>query len=190
MCGRFTLRNFEQVKSVHDIIIEPSYNIAPSQETLIIKESGDLDFINWAFSPVWASKPFNLINVQYDSLDMKPSFKDYKKCVFLTDGWYEWMKLENGSNQPIYIHLNNEIFYFAAIYNNKGGAIVTIDAQAKLKNIHQRQPMILNREEADEWLYNENKEIFSNITETISAYEVSKYVNSPKNNDTRCIEII
>ena len=63
MCGRFTLRNFEQVKSVHKMIIEPSYNIAPSQQILVIKESGELDFINWAFSPFWAKKPFNLINV-------------------------------------------------------------------------------------------------------------------------------
>ena len=39
MCGRFTLRNFEQVKAVHDIVIEPSYNISPSQEILILKES-------------------------------------------------------------------------------------------------------------------------------------------------------
>ena len=68
MCGRFTLRNFEQVKSVHDIIIDPSYNIAPSQQALVIKEDEALDFIDWSFSPFWAKQPFNLINVQYLSL--------------------------------------------------------------------------------------------------------------------------
>lgn len=50
MCGRFTLRNYEQIKSVHNIIIEPSYNVAPSQQSLVIKENGELDFITWAFS--------------------------------------------------------------------------------------------------------------------------------------------
>ena len=110
MCGRFTLRNFEQVKSVHNIIIDPSYNIAPSQQALVIKEDEALDFIDWSFSPFWAKKPFNLINVQYDSLDVKPSFKNYKKCVFLADGWYEWVRLKDGSSKPIFIHLNNDLF--------------------------------------------------------------------------------
>ena len=188
MCGRFTLRNYEQIKSVHNIITEPSYNVAPSQQSLVIKENGELDFINWAFSPLWAKKPFNLINVQYDSLDVKPSFKEYKKCVFWTDGWYEWIKLENGSSNPVFIHLNNDLFYFAAIYNNTGGAIVTIDAQTSLKNIHHRQPMVLNSEEVDEWLYSEKRVIFSPLIDVISSYEVSRYVNSPRNNDTKCIQ--
>ena len=43
-------RNFEQVKkTVHDIIIDPSYNIAPSQQALVIKEDEALDFIDWSF---------------------------------------------------------------------------------------------------------------------------------------------
>ena len=190
MCGRFTLRNFEQVKSVHDIIIDPSYNIAPSQQALVIKEDEALDFIDWSFSPFWAKKPFNLINVQYDSLDVKPSFKNYKKCVFLADGWYEWVRLKDGSSKPIFIHLNNDLFYFAAIYNDAGGAIVTIDAQASLKNIHHRQPMVLNAEEIKEWLFSEKQVIFSKIIDAISSYEVSKYVNSPRNNDTKCVQQI
>ena len=83
---------------------------------------------------------------------------------------------------------NNDLFYFAAIYNNTGGAIVTIDAQACLKNIHHRQPMVLNSEEVDEWLYSEKRVIFSRLIEVISSYEVSRYVNSPRNNDTKCIQ--
>ncbi len=190
MCGRFTLRNYEQIETIHNIIIDPSYNVAPSQQCLVIKESGELDFISWAFTPLWAKKPFNLINVQYDSLDVKPSFKEYKKCVFLTDGWYEWIRLENGSSQPIFIHSNNDLFYFAAIYNNTGGAIVTIDAQDSLKNIHHRQPMMLNSEETDEWLYSEKIVISSQLIKVISSYEVSGYVNSPRNNDTKCVQKI
>ena len=108
----------------------------------------------------------------------------------MADGWYEWIRLEDGSSKPIFIHLNNDLFYFAAIYNNAGGAIVTIDAQASLKNIHRRQPMVLDREEIVEWLYSEKKVIFSKKIDAISSYEVSKYVNFPRNNDTKCVQQI
>jgi len=48
--------------------------------------------------------------------------------------------------------------------------------------------MVLNSEEVDEWLYSEKRVIFSPLIDVISSYEVSRYVNSPRNNDTKCIQ--
>ena len=89
MCGRFVLSNFTDVKDFHNVLIEPSYNIAPSHCTLILNQEMRPDFLEWGYSPIWAKKPMNLINAKYESLDIKPSFKDYETCVFVADGWFD-----------------------------------------------------------------------------------------------------
>ena len=94
MCGRFVLSNFIEVKDFHNVLIEPSYNIAPSHCTLIFNQEMSPDFSEWGYSPKWAKKPMNLINAKYESLDVKPSFKDYETCVFVADGWFEWKKIK------------------------------------------------------------------------------------------------
>ncbi len=187
MCGRFVLSNFTDVKDFHNVLIEPSYNIAPSHFTLIFNQEMRPDFLEWGYSPNWAKKPMNLINAKYESLDIKPSFKDYETCVFVADGWFEWQKNSRGENNPIFIHADNEIFYFAGIKNTSGAAIVTIDAHQSLANIHHRQPMILDRLEIFHWLSNRQSISSSNLLEKIKSHPVSKYVNSPINNDQRCI---
>ena len=145
------------------------------------------DFLEWGYSPKWAKKPMNLINAKYESLDIKPSFKDYETCVFVADGWFEWKKTPTGEKQPIFIHADQIIFYFAGIRNASGSAIVTIDAHPSLANIHHRQPMLLDRRETSYWLKDKQKVSSSNLLEKIKSYPVSKYVNSPINNDQRCI---
>ena len=129
----------------------------------------------------------NLINAKYDSLDIKPSFKDYETCVFIADGWFEWQKNSRGEKHPIFIHADNEIFYFAGIKNASGAAIVTINAHPSLTNIHHRQPMFLDRLETSFWLKDKRKVSSSSLLERIKSHPVSKYVNSPINNDQRCI---
>ena len=187
MCGRFVLSNFTDVKHFHNVLIEPSYNIAPSHCTLIFNQDMNPDFLEWGYSPVWAKKPMNLINAKYESLDIKPSFRNYETCVFVADGWFEWQKNSRGEKNPIFIHADNEIFYFAGIKNTSGAAIVTIDAHQSLANIHHRQPMILDRLEIFHWLSNRQSISSSNLLEKIKSHPVSKYVNSPINNDQRCI---
>ena len=187
MCGRFVLSNFTDVKDVHNVLIEPSYNIAPSHCTLIFNQEMRPDFLEWGYSPIWAKKPMNLINAKYESLDIKPSFKDYETCVFVADGWFEWQQNSSGEKHPIFIHADNEIFYFAGIKNAFGAAIVTINAHPCLANIHHRQPMFLDRLETPFWLKNKQKVLSSSLLERIKSHQVSKYVNSPRNNDQRCI---
>ena len=105
MCGRFSLKNKKAVKDIYDIDIIPRYNIAPSQKILMF--SGiKLYYIRWSFSPTWAKIPMNLSNAREESLSIKPSFKDCKRCVIIADGWYEWKKsLEHKT--PFYHYIDN-----------------------------------------------------------------------------------
>ena len=187
MCGRFVLSNYTEVNELHNVLIEPSYNIAPSHYTLIFNQEMIPEFLEWGYSPSWAKKPMNLINVKYESLDSKPSFREYETCVFVADGWFEWKINMTGEKYPIFIHADQAIFYFGGIRNGSRAAIVTIDAHPILANIHHRQPMLLDQEEASCWLKNKKKISSSNLLGKVKSYPVSKYVNSPLNNDQRCI---
>ena len=57
MCGRFVLSNFTDVKDFHNILIEPSYNIAPSHSTLIFNQEMRPDFLEWAILPFGQKSP-------------------------------------------------------------------------------------------------------------------------------------
>ena len=57
----------------------------------------------------------------------------------------------------------------------------------KWENIHHRQPMFLDRVEISFWLKDKQKVSSSSLLERIKSHPVSKYVNSPMNNDQRCI---
>ena len=81
MCGRFALRNPQQVKEKLSIStsVEPRYNIAPGQKVLVT--DNNTHFIKCGFTPYWAEKPFNLINARAETLAEKPSFKNSNRCL-------------------------------------------------------------------------------------------------------------
>ncbi|MFL2802786.1 MAG: SOS response-associated peptidase family protein [Paracoccaceae bacterium] len=96
---------------------------------------------------------------------------------------------KQNKKKPFYIHNNKKIIYFAGIYNSKGCAIITKEANPNLANIHHRQPLILGKIARKSWIEDftiDNLE----LTETLESYRVGSYVNSPKNNDSKCIEPI
>ena len=91
MCGRFTLHDTDDVKEKFNIEIKPSYNITPSQDVLVY--DGKLHYMKWAYNPYWSKKKLNLINCRIETMSQKPSFKKAERCVFLLNGWYEWLSL-------------------------------------------------------------------------------------------------
>ena len=143
--------------------------------------------MNWSYSPSWAKTPMNIINARIETLDEKPSFKEAKRCVFLTDGWYEWKrwfdwKRRENNKDPYYHTIDDNIIHMAGIYNSTGCAIVTQQSLGMLKEIHHRQPVLLGDDEINEWLAGETVQN-SKVSESIDVYKVSTYVNSVKNNE-------
>ena len=154
MCGRFTLRNVETLKSKYgDIDFEPSYNLSPGNPVLMLTDQ--LKSINWSFTPYWADKPFNLINARAETLSSKPSFENANRCLIPADGWYEW-KTDGEEKTPYFHHADGDLFFFAGIYGGYRGklgcAIVTMDALETAKEIHERMPFIIARSHFKEWL--------------------------------------
>ena len=190
MCGRFTLRNVDTLKSKYgEIDFEPSYNLAPGNSILMLTDQ--LKSINWSFTPYWADKPFNLINARSETLNSKPSFENSNRCLIPADGWYEW-KTEEDEKIPYFHHADGDIFFFAGVYGGYRGklgcAIVTMEALETTKEIHERMPLIVARSHFKEWLEGSESNSFDELmVKSIKHHRVSTHVNNPTNNDPKCI---
>ncbi|MGQ9845614.1 MAG: SOS response-associated peptidase [Caldisericia bacterium] len=212
MCGRFIFFEVDKIESRFDAIIEktfnfsPSYNIAPGQDLpVIIKEEklNKVKFMKWGLTPFWVKnlnefKPF--INVRKESFETKPHFYKYlknKRCIIPSNGFYEWKKDEKRKIPYFISLLNQELFSFAGIYDiykDKDKeittfAIITTEPNGYIKEIHDRMPVILDKENEKIWLDNEYSD-YDNLIDLLkpfnenlmNIYEVSTSVNSPENN--------
>ena len=215
MCGRFALytslpyiKKFFRIDVVRGDFIA-SYNIAPTHEVAVIINRR-LGRIRWGLVPSWSkdlSGTSSLINIRAETLTDKPGFKNLlkrKRCAIIADGFYEWKKLNN-LKQPYYITLaTGSPFAFAGLWDtwkSPGGesyhtcAIITTSASRQVSEIHSRMPVILKPDAADAWLDTEAEDtirlasiLHEGHEKAFSIRPVSKYVNSPGNNDEKCLE--
>ncbi len=190
MCGRFTLRDVNTLKSKYgDTDFEPNYNVSPGNQILVLTDR--LQIILWSFTPYWADKPFNLVNARVETLTTKPSFENSNRCLIPADGWYEWKK-EGEEKIPYYHHADGEIFFFAGIYGGYRGklgcAIVTTESLDSAKEIHERMPVIVSRNHHKDWLNSHEVNPFDELmSKKIIHHPVSTYVNNPIHNDENCV---
>jgi putative SOS response-associated peptidase YedK len=216
MCGRYTLstpagRLAEEFQLDDGAVdLTPSYNVAPTQQVAAVLEEGGkrrLEMLRWGLVPSWADDPeigARMINARSETAPEKPSFRRAfrsKRCLIPADGFYEW-KREPGGKQPYYFHMEDgRPFAFAGLWESweKDGvllscAILTTRANSVLEGIHDRMPVILPSGAYDAWLDPDaDKDQLIDLMspypgDDLETYPVSRFVNSPRNNDERCIE--
>jgi putative SOS response-associated peptidase YedK len=217
MCGRFTLSatpaGLIEEFTITDAPVEysPRYNIAPSQDILSIVNGEHLrfEYFRWGLIPFWAKDEktgYRMINARSESLGTKKTFKGLLKknrCLIAADGFYEWQKV--GKRKiPQYIFLKSKSpFAFAGLWSAwkdpqgnsvKSCTIITTDANKLLKPIHDRMPVILNREDRSRWLDPEFSDdggltalLIPYDPNEMEYYAVSTWVNSPGHEGDKCI---
>lgn len=125
-----------------------------------------------------------------------------RRCLIPADSFFEW-KHTKISKVPYVIKLkDSHPFAFAGIWDNapegakykNSFAILTTKAEGKIASIHDRMPVILERNEEKAWLderLNE-KEVIALLDpypdELIEMYQVSNDVNSPKNDSPEILK--
>lgn len=155
---------------------------------VITNESmGEIDLFHWGLIPFWAKddgiKKMTL-NARIETVEEKPAFRNSvnNRCLVLANGYYEWQWLDaKGKNKQKYFLMpkDQEIFAFAGIYstweNPQNGeqvnsySIVTTEANALMSEIHnnkKRMPVILKKEDRENWLGG------TNISKFAFPYEV------------------
>ena len=85
MCGRFVLYSEKLVKSKFNLNIKKNFNISPNQEVVIINEKLKAIKVKWGIIPSW--KKTLIINARFETINEKKTFRNFKKCVFVANGY-------------------------------------------------------------------------------------------------------
>ena len=195
--------------------ISKNFNVAPGQVMPVITESESgkptIELMKWGLIPVWAKDPrigYKMINARSETIFEKPAWRSVikkKRCLIPADGFYEWKKQADSKvKQPFYIHPKQfELFSFAGVWeswkdenNNeiRTYAIITTEPNKEMSSVHDRMPVILHPEDEASWL--EPSKVTRDDIEPLlrpfednglEIYEVSKDVNTVKNNDEHLI---
>lgn len=146
----------------------PAERIAPTDTGLVITADKpcEVQTMHFGLVPYWAkSESSKSMNARAETILQKPTFKplmlQHKRCLVLSDGYFEWKKVGK-EKIPYRIEVKGrEVFAFAGLwsrwmgYNNEpydSYCIVTTEPGSKLAEIHDRMPVILTPEEEKLWL--------------------------------------
>ena len=147
------------------------FNIAPTQEAPVVRVNAEgareLALLRWGLVPSWAKDlgvGNKMINARGESVAEKPAFREAlrkRRCLVPATGFFEW-EGPPGRKQPFAITVPAvPVFAFAGLWESwrpAGGepvqtfTIVTTDANEAVAAIHDRMPVILAPDEADQWL--------------------------------------
>ena len=101
MCGRFTLYDLSKFNININNEFKPNFNISPGSSILILNENKLPIIINWGITANWSEK-VKIFNSRSETLMVKKSFNNTKRCIFLANGYYEWKKM--GQNKIPFYH--------------------------------------------------------------------------------------
>jgi putative SOS response-associated peptidase YedK len=189
----------------------PRYNIAPTQLAPVIPNRGErrLERFRWGLVPHWARDlgiGNRLINARAETAAQKPSFRTaYRRhrCLVPADGYFEWLR-DGRAKVPYWLRAaDGGPLVFAGLWARwqppEGDpvlsfTVLTTEAVGVARDIHDRMPVLLAPEVRDRWLDPEPlpSEIVDELVRVeppaLRATEVSRAVNSPKNDSPACVE--
>lgn len=100
-----------------------------------------------------------VFNARSETAAEKPMFRDSlsrRRCVIPAKGFYEWNK---AGEKAEFEAMTGELLYFAGCYRFENGiphfVIFTTNSNESMKKSHDRMPLILKKEQIENWLVNQ-----------------------------------
>ena len=213
MCGRVDAHDpagLNKLVSVLDVVIPgrgfpPRYNIAPSATlaTVCHKVGFEVADMHWGIVPHWA-KPGQferpLINARAETIHEKPSFRKLiarTRVIVPVNGFYEWRRTEGRRASFYFRSADQDALALAGIYQiNRNGemqcCLVTTEANRVMQPVHNRMPALIPQAALQDWLCSEDSQVIDALIrpaadDSITAVEVSSYVNNAHNEGEACI---
>ena len=222
MCGRFaTFQPVEAIRKLFGAVnsapadARPSWNIAPSQRALAVRrhpETGErrIDLLSWGLVPHWTKdlkKARRPINARAETVATSPMFKQAfaaRRCLVPVDAWYEWQVTPNGKRPFAFARTDRTTMAFASLWESwvtpgtgkvlRTFTIITTSANAMAAPVHDRMPVIIQREDWPIWL----GEVAGHAADLLHpppdeltlAWPVGQAVNSPQNNGPELLSLL
>ncbi|KZX95943.1 MULTISPECIES: SOS response-associated peptidase [unclassified Sulfitobacter] len=219
MCGRMAITlphdamaSIFAAAPANDLPEVPNYNVCPTTQVHIVTSGADagraLRSMRWGLLPPWYKKMSDgplLINARGETVAEKPAFRNAvreRRGLIIASGFYEWTKDPEGGRDPWYITRSDGApLAFAAIWQDwKDGdgarhatcAVVTIAANAPMRRIHNRMPVIIEEPDMPLWLGEEGKGAATLLQpapeETLTWHRVGREVNSNRAKGAELVE--
>jgi putative SOS response-associated peptidase YedK len=219
MCGRFTLHSrlnllLQQFALEAGPEWAPRYNIAPTQQTLVVRvspDSGERELVplRWGLIPFWATDKSignRLINARAETVRNKPAFRaafKQRRCLVPADGYFEWQATSQGK-QPFYVHRGDgRVLAMAGLWESwhtgqpdalETFCVITTDASPWTASVHDRMPVLLDEDEYAAWLDPEfaDSTVLEGMLRPYDRDElqldpISTRINNPRNDDAACL---
>lgn len=110
----------------------------------------------WGYPTEKDGKEKLIFNARAESAASKPMFREEitnGRIVIPASGYYEW----NGGQK---YRIGTGVLYFAGlgkwVEKRQRYVVLTTESTEELRSIHERMPLLLNREEVEKWLYDES----------------------------------
>jgi len=216
VCGRYALTTPpEAMRRLFGFAecpnLAPRYNVAPGQDVPAVRATADgrrrtLVMLRWGLVPPWAGDPAignRLINARAETLAEKPAFRAAfrrRRCLIPADGFYEWQRAGAGRRPWHLRRPDGRVFAMAGLWERWCGpegepvetcAIVTTAADAAVRPIHHRMPVIVAPGHFATWLEGEAEAAAELLrrptTEILQACPVGRRVNDVGNDDPACL---
>ncbi|MBP3468155.1 MAG: SOS response-associated peptidase [Lachnospiraceae bacterium] len=166
MCGRYSVDNIteEIEKSVCklDGKVKKKYtgDVLPSRSAVVI--TGRKPFLT-AEEMVWGFSHYQknglLINARSETVLEKKMFREsvlHRRCIIPASQFYEW---DSDKNKVTFLNERKPVLYMAGFFNRFQDEdhfiILTTSANASVSPVHPRMPLIVERDELEEWIYND-----------------------------------
>jgi putative SOS response-associated peptidase YedK len=201
----------------------PHYNVPPSQPLAAVRVlrhdrssfpaasgSRTLDFLRWGLVPAWAKDRKlgqKLALARTETAATTPAFRDAlrrRRCLVVVDGFYEWKRSAPGRSQPFFVYRPDHApFALAGLWERwvstdgevvESCAILTQPARPPVDAVHDRMPLVVERESYDRWLdpaITDRAAIEAMLaprSPVLAATRVSPHVNDPRHDDPACME--
>lgn len=182
-----------------------------------------LRVLRWGLIPSWAKDPAigsRLINARMETVAEKPAFRrafSARRCLLPADGYYEWYPTDQAGpkgkprKQPFFIRPEGDrSLAMAGLYEiwrdptreeddpdrfRWTCTVLTTTAEDSLGTIHDRMPMMVERQRWSAWLGPrpaDREDLLALLTPAapggLTAYPVSTLVNNVRNNGPELLE--
>jgi putative SOS response-associated peptidase YedK len=213
VCGRFSITGdldfYAEYFGVDEVVAEPlspSWNVAPTDPVYVIAErdgSRQLGSMSWGLVPHWAANARSIhINARAETVSSNSTFRDAfsrRRCLIPADGFYEWEPAETGRAPHWIYRADGHPMAFAGIWASRHDlatdtwsrscSIITTAASGVVGPLHDRMPVVLEREAWERWLdrsLTDPEEALAVLRpiddDLLMEHEVSRKVNSVRNN--------
>jgi putative SOS response-associated peptidase YedK len=124
--------------------------------------------MRWGLIPWWAKDEklgVSTFNARADTIDRKPAFRDAwrdgKRCLIVTDGFYEWNKCQGGKQPYAVARATGQLTVMAGLWDEwtspakeriRSCTIITTEPNELIDLLHDRMPVILAEEDWPAWL--------------------------------------